>query len=580
MGMLDLLIVEDEPSDVELMVRELKKSGFDPVYERVETREQFVRCLSEGRPDAILYDHNIPQFNSLEALQLVQQSGRDIPFVIVSHAMRDEEAVGLMRAGAADYVLKDRLGRLGEAVRLAIEQRCLRQERAAARESLIGLNAELESRIASRTAELQVANHALEQELEQRTRAEAALRRLNGELEERVIERTRSLAESNRRLQGLASELTLAEQRERKRLAVELHDYLAQMLALGRMKTMQLRNRVVDPQAAKQLVGEIDEVFQKAGEYTRTLMAKLNPPVLDDLGLPAALVWLGKQMPLHGLTVDVSVAQDHVPLPEEQSVLLFQSVRELLINVAKHARTKQASVTLRVDEDHRLLVSVKDRGSGFDPVALEAKGAGAHFGLLSIRERMRAMGGRLDVRSETGRGTTATLSLRLRTAGDESQVTGDQRTPHAFNLALPMIEDNHSSLVTRHTSPSPIRVLLVDDHAMVRQGLRNLLESYPDIEIVGEAANGEEAIAAIAKWEPEIVVMDIHMPKLSGIEATAHIKRRYPETVIIGLSVRSCEGTEEAMVKAGASMLVAKDAVVEQLYAGIQSAFSRAKEKT
>ena len=411
MATLRVLIVEDDQADVELITRELTKSGFDPICLRVDKREEFSSRLVDERPDVIIYDHNLPHFSSAEALQATQESGQAIPFIIVSHAIGDEDAVALMRAGAADYLLKDRLGRLGESVRHALEQRRLREEHAAARNAIVALNADLELRIASRTAQLKVANHSLEAELTQRKRAEEELRQMNSLLEERVVERTRDLVSSNHQLQALASELTLAEQRERKRLAAELHDYLAQMLALGRMKVGQLRPKIAADPTKQQLIADIDDLFQKAAEYTRSLMAKLNPPVLDDLGLPAALTWLAKEMPLHNLRVEVRLGQEHVPLPDDQAILLFQSVRELLINVAKHAKTDQAIVALRVDEQNRLCIEVQDRGRGFDPEA--DRQGGSHFGLFSVKERMQAMGGRLDVKSAPGQGTTVTLLLPL-----------------------------------------------------------------------------------------------------------------------------------------------------------------------
>jgi DNA-binding NarL/FixJ family response regulator len=115
-----------------------------------------------------------------------------------------------------------------------------------------------------------------------------------------------------------------------------------------------------------------------------------------------------------------------------------------------------------------------------------------------------------------------------------------------------------------------IRVLLVDDHAMVRQGLRSLLDRYSDIEIVGEASNGEEAIAAAAVLNPTIVVMDINMPKMNGIDATAAIKARFQHMIVIGVSVHVGDANAEAMRRAGASMLLTKEAAVEELYQTIE----------
>ncbi len=569
MATLRLLIVEDDATDAELVIRELRKGEFDPHYRRVDTREAFLKALSEERPDVIIYDHNLPHFSSSEALQLTQQSDLGIPFIIVSHAIGDEEAVALMRAGASDYLLKDRLGRLGESVRHALEQRRLREEHTAARNAIVSLNAELELRIASRTAQLKVANHALEMELGQRKRAEEALRRLNTDLEQRITERTRDLVASNHRLQALASELTLAEQRERKRLASELHDYLAQILALARIKMSQLRQKVSAESPGTQLVGEIDSLLEKAGEYTRSLMAKLNPPVLDELGLPSALTWLAKQMPLHGLLVEVRLFQEQVALPDDQSVLLFQSVRELLINVAKHAGTDRATVSLRVDPDQQLSIEVQDQGRGFDPVALETKSENGRFGLFSVRERMQAMGGRLDVISRLGEGTTVTMILPLAKA---KPTEADTPAGTFANRAAP-VEPSIFQIPHAPVHPPPgntIRLLLVDDHTMVRQGLRSLLESYEDVMIVGEGSNGDEAIELVEQLRPALVVMDLNMPKKNGIEATARIKARWPETVVIGLSVQAGEEARRAILNAGGAVLLTKEAAVDELYRTIR----------
>jgi CheY-like chemotaxis protein len=114
-----------------------------------------------------------------------------------------------------------------------------------------------------------------------------------------------------------------------------------------------------------------------------------------------------------------------------------------------------------------------------------------------------------------------------------------------------------------------IPVLLVDDHAMVRQGLRSVMEGFPNIDVIGEASNGDEALKLVEKRRPAVVLMDINMPKLNGIEATAKIKSEHPEVAVIGLSVNAESINQEAMKKAGASMLLAKEAVITELYNAI-----------
>ncbi|MGZ9188955.1 MAG: response regulator [Nitrospira sp.] len=111
---------------------------------------------------------------------------------------------------------------------------------------------------------------------------------------------------------------------------------------------------------------------------------------------------------------------------------------------------------------------------------------------------------------------------------------------------------------------------MVDDHAMMRQGLRGILESYPDIEVVGEACDGLEAIIAMELLHPRVVIMDVNMPKMNGVEATAEIKSRFPETIVLGLTVNEEVSTKGAMLQAGASMLITKESAGDQLYGAIQ----------
>lgn len=120
-----------------------------------------------------------------------------------------------------------------------------------------------------------------------------------------------------------------------------------------------------------------------------------------------------------------------------------------------------------------------------------------------------------------------------------------------------------------------IKVLLVDDHPMVRQSLRNVLDAYADVEIVAEAADGESAITAVKQWGPSVVVMDIRMPGINGIEATAIIRALYPAIQIVGLSVNTEEENQQLMSLAEAHTLMAKEIAVEHLYDAICDAARR-----
>jgi DNA-binding NarL/FixJ family response regulator len=136
-------------------------------------------------------------------------------------------------------------------------------------------------------------------------------------------------------------------------------------------------------------------------------------------------------------------------------------------------------------------------------------------------------------------------------------------------------------LPTRQPSGSSlerIRVLLVDDHTMVRQTLHSLLDLYANIEVVGEACNGEEAVTMATALSPTVILMDINMPKMNGIKATAIIKANCPDIIVIGLSVHSEGGREQAMTEAGATVLLNKEAAFEELYEAIERVLTHEKQ--
>lgn len=111
-----------------------------------------------------------------------------------------------------------------------------------------------------------------------------------------------------------------------------------------------------------------------------------------------------------------------------------------------------------------------------------------------------------------------------------------------------------------------IHVVLVDDHAGVRSELRSLLKNHPDVQIVGEAADGLQALAATERLRPDIVVMDVHMPRMNGVEATLRIKRLWPTTVVICISSDPAPHIQAATKCSGAAILIPKEDAHEKLY--------------
>jgi PAS domain S-box-containing protein len=386
-------------------------------------------------------------------------------------------------------------------------------------------------------------------DITERKRAQERLLQWNAELERQVAQRTEELVRSQRRLRALAKELTLAEQRERERLASELHDHLAQLLALGRIKVGHLKNR--PPASWGMRFNEIEELFEEALTYVRTLVAELHPPLLHGATLPVALAWLGEHMWRHDLQVEVHIDPTNLHLPDEQAILLFQCVRELLFNVIKHAKTNRATVRQGVQASE-MRISVEDKGAGFDPREQAAREEErSKFGLFSIRERMEALGGSLEITSAVAQGTRATLIL-----------------PYTRAEAVRSVEKE--APIEKEQGPRGlISLLLVEDHTMVREGLRNILMGYADLRVIGEASNGLDAVEMALRLKPDIVVMDIHMPGIDGIEATRRILGTRRETIVIGLTVMTSATMEETMRAAGASALLSKHSAGEELYQAI-----------
>ena len=226
-------------------------------------------------------------------------------------------------------------------------------------------------------------------------------------------ERTRALAQSQARLRALATELNLAEQRERKRIATELHDHLGQLLVVGKIRLSQARQLPGLMPGCQGLLNEVDQVLTQSITYTRTLVADLAPPALHDFGLLGGLEWLVEQMRRHGLAVSLQTSLEQLQLPEYQAIPLFQSIRELLTNAMKHAESDDVTVTVSLEQHiGTLRIEVRDNGVGFDPVAVKKNTDNfSKFGLFSIGERMRALGGTFEVESMPGHGTIARLTL-------------------------------------------------------------------------------------------------------------------------------------------------------------------------
>jgi len=370
-----VLLIEDNEADALLLKHTLSDAGgdcFDLTHAELmaEARE-----LLASRPfDVVLLDLSLPDSQGLRTVERANAAAPGLPIVVLTGL--DDEATGVeaVRKGAQDYLVKGQFdGRLlGRAIHYAME----------------------------------------------RKQAEQQLKALNESLEERVAERTAVATRRAVQLRALASELTLTELRERRRLAEILHDHLQQLLYAARLNLGSLRHRLPEGDLAE-TVERIDALLDQALTESRTLTVELSPPVLYASGLKGALEWLARHMEQTcGLVVEFEADPRAEPDSEDVRILLFQSVRELLFNVVKHAGARRARVAMAKSSDSRLRLVIADEGNGFDAEKLKTDGAAAAgFGLFSIGERLELLGGSMEVESAPGQGTRVTIHAPCRRPG-------------------------------------------------------------------------------------------------------------------------------------------------------------------
>ncbi|MCP4129732.1 MAG: response regulator [bacterium] len=162
---LNVLIVEDVEDDALLTVLELERGGYTINYKRVETAEEMLQSLQDDEWELIVSDNSLPAFSGMEALNVYKETGLDIPFLLISGNIVDQDAVDAMIAGANDYITKDNLSRLIPAVGRELEEARIRKKQAEAEEEIRRLNEDLEQRVEERTIELQVVNQSLNDSL-------------------------------------------------------------------------------------------------------------------------------------------------------------------------------------------------------------------------------------------------------------------------------------------------------------------------------------------------------------------------------------------------------------------------------
>ncbi|MBN1805382.1 MAG: PAS domain S-box protein [Sedimentisphaerales bacterium] len=213
------------------------------------------------------------------------------------------------------------------------------------------------------------------------------------------------------KLKSLASKLSVIEERERYRLATELHDQIGQSLVMSKLKLDSLRESVSSDMPAE-ILDDVRDCLRQVIQDTRTLTFDLSYPILYELGFEVAVAeWLNGQIrDKHNIETEFQDDGQLKPLDDDIRALLFRNVRELLFNVVKHAKAKKIKVSVsKVEGD--ICVVVEDDGVGFEPSEVVSHSG---FGIFSIRERLEQLAGYFEIESKPGCGSKFTMKAPLK----------------------------------------------------------------------------------------------------------------------------------------------------------------------
>ncbi len=356
---------------------------------------------------------------------------------------------------------------------------------------------------------------------------------------------------------------------ERNRLAREMHDTVAQSLTglILQIETAKTSVETGDLSAAAELLVMARVQAKHALEDTRRAVHGLAPASLERLTAAKAIAEEARRFEAEtGIPALFIQTGDEQPLPPEQQTALLRIAQEALTNARKHAQAQRVRVGLQFGPESVSLL-VEDDGIGFDVDAVIVPGPQGGYGLFGMRERARLLDGELEIESPSGWGTRLRAVLPYRPASPLGTTRSAPLQAAPAPIRLP-----GGAAVGPVPAPDAVRVLLADDHDITRQGVRSMLEAGGEIVVVGEAMDGAQAVAQARTLHPDVVLMDIQMPLMDGLEATRVLHAEMPELpVVILTTFQTAESVAEAL-GAGAKGYLLKDADASDLIAAVRAA--------
>jgi two-component system NarL family sensor kinase len=374
-----------------------------------------------------------------------------------------------------------------------------------------------------------------------------------------IVDANEALRVTETSLRQLSARLLQLQDEERRRIARDLHDVTGQKIAVLSMCLDRLARLAEEHKPeAQESIKESRGIVSQIGDEIRTLSYILHPPLLDECGLASAVHWYAEGFEKRsGIKLEVVVDPGLPRLPVDAETTLFRVVQESLTNVHRYSGSAVAKISIS-KERGEVRLEVADQGLGIKAGKARAKldgPASLGVGIPGMRERLHQLGGGLSIDFGTN-GTRVVATLPIKEIG-EGQVASESETSLSFAI--------------RSAQDARRRILIADDHELMRRGLRGLLESHDEWAVCGEAIEGKEAVRKAGELEPDLVIMDVNLPGLSGIDAAHQIKQARQAAKILFFTVHDSDEVIREIVDVGAHGYVAKARASQDLVEAVRN---------
>ena len=364
---------------------------------------------------------------------------------------------------------------------------------------------------------------------------------------------------------------------ERQRMAGEIHDTLAQGLA-GIITQLQAAEQAsADPAGWRRHVTAATRLARESLTEARRSVEALRPAALETARLSDALAGVAERWSaLHGIAVQVTTTGTARPVRPDAESALLRAAQEALANVAKHAGATRVGLTLSY-MDHEVALDVRDDGQGFDPGLLTGKILRNEPAPASPAPRWPGESGAGPADSGGGSGGVA---VRIRPGRDAAADRGPVRDA-AGRIGAGWRRGHLGLRAGRGAScrggrpgmtSAPITLLIADDHPVVRDGLSGMFAADPGFEVLGEAADGAEAVRLATALGPDVILMDLRMPGTDGVTAIAELARRGVTARVLVLTTYDTDSHVLPAIEAGATGYLLKDAPRAELLRAVRAA--------